>query len=739
MKKVIMCLFISACMCTFAACSNTGAEAPDASNKNDAQKEVVEYKEFADPRGKTLESTATGESNPKIVETLYETEDVVVADFVPTEMGYAVDPTGETDSTAGIQAALYDCYDAGGGTVYLPAGNYAISNTIHIPPHVTLRGDWQDPDVGTEYGTIISVWMEGDDIEGPGAFKLSGNAGAVGLTVYYPLQNLDCIVPYPYTFFVEENPVEYMLMTIKNVTIINGYRGIGTSYDILHEQLQLDNIKGTFLKYGINISNSSDVGTVNSIVINTKYWKEAAANCMNAVSSDAIDAYTKEYLTGMKIGDLEWTTFDNISIDNCLTGILIAKGMRIDFAGTFYDISITNCTKGIVFDGLDKRWGACIARSYIEGDVVNNTEGVVKLCDVEVEGDIISAQKNKIMVDEKTDLSAYEIDYDASYVKPASNIWIADLPIGLDTDASSELQALLNRAGEIGGVVYVPGGLYCFRSPITVPAGVELRGTASVPGRESDHNLDTTSMGTLFYCYYGVGATYSKDKQAFITLAGENAGFNGIRIMYPENSTKNNENFRCTTYTIRGTASGVYVVNSMIAASAYGVDFKDCDNHYIEGVMTTCYLNAFRVGGKNGVLTRCLQNGTVLQRTNQPGLKEWIIGSELVDYLFSLVTRQELDYIIVEDAEDQMIYNAFGYGIKTSVNNVNSKRTCAINIGADSIGWTVSQFVQNGGSMTGINILRNRGFSYELLAGELKLYNRHTINEAGERTYESSK
>lgn len=738
MKKVMMCLLIGIAAFSLAACGKTESPVSDTTKESVEQEEVLQYKELVDPRGKTLDSTATGDSNPQIVTTLYETDDVVVADFIPTEMGYAVDPTGETDSTAGIQAALYDCWSAGGGTVYLPAGNYAISDTIYIPAYVTLRGDWQDPDEGTEYGTIISVWMEGEDYEGAGAFELSGNAGAIGLTVYYPLQTLDCIIPYPYTFFVEEgDTVTKLLMTIKDITIINGYRGVGTSTSMSHEQLQLDNIKGTFLNCGIQIANSSDVGTVNGVSISTKYWKEAAADCMNTVSPSKIDIYTKQYLTGMRIGDVEWTTFNDISIDNCAIGAQTIKGQRIEFAGSFYDLQITNCEKGFVFNGLDERWGCCIAKSHIEGGLENNTEGKVKLCDVEVVGDIVEYEKNSVIVDEESDLSMYEIDYDASYVKPATNLWVAEISEGLGTDASAELQALLNQAGKTGGIVYVPGGLYCFKKPLTVPAGVELRGATSIPTREVNGiSGGNASIGTIFYCYYGDDESCSKEDQAFITLAGEKAGLNGIRIFYPENSSAT-EQFM-STYAVRGTASGVYVVNSMIVASAYGVDFKDCDNHYISGVTSTCYYNAFRLGGKNGTLLKTLQNGTVMRRTAQSGLENWINDSNFWTGLVDYVLRPKCDYILVDGAENQTIYHAFAYGVKTIINNVNSQGTCAVNIGTDNMGDDCPQFIQNGGSMTVINVLRYNGYSYDLLSGNLNLYNRIAINEVGERTIEKS-
>ncbi len=742
MKKIIAFMCMGAMVLSLAACSGKDSQQPDKDGTKTSENtggdedpgKEPEQKELTDPRGKTLESTATGEPKPQLVETVYETKDVVIADYIPTEMGYAVDPTGATDSTAGLQKVLYDCYEAGGGTVYLPAGNYAISDTVYIPPYVTLRGDWQDPDIGTEYGTIVSVWMDSEDTEGEGAFTMGGSAGAVGLTVYYPLQTLDCIMPYPYTFYVDGQGQNYSLPTVRNVTIINGYRGIGTSSLQAHEMLQVENVKGTFLYCGLGAANSADVGTVRNLVINNKYWKEAAADCMNAVSAKKIDAYTREYTTGLRLGDLEWTEFSNISVDGCAIGIHTVPGERIEFAGSMCDITVTNCVQGFVVDGLDSRWGAVLARSHIEGGIVNNTEGKIKLCDVEIVGDVTEKMEGSVMIDEETDLSQREIAYETSYVKPAANMVIADIPNGLFTDAGPDLQTYLDdMAKKGGGVVYIPGGTYRFKSPVSVPAGVELRGSSSVGTRD----MYGFCKGTLFLCYYGDDASNGAEDQAFITLAGENAGMNGIRIIYPENGIKDDD--ISSTYTVRGTASGVYVVNSMISGSAYGIDFRKCDSHYIEGVVTCCYYNAFCLGGTGGIMTKCLQNGTVLTRTGAAGLVDWIEGSELFSLLIDPVLREKCQYIKIEDATDQLVYDSFAYGCKTLIVNVNSENTYLNNIGSDNLESTSPQLYVDGGSIMGVNIMRYNGYSNELVKGSLTLCNRIAIEEVGEKTIEKSK
>ena len=60
----------------------------------------------------------------RIIETVFPTEDVVLANIVASEAPYGCDPTGEKDSTAALQQALDDCGANGGGVVFLPVGRY---------------------------------------------------------------------------------------------------------------------------------------------------------------------------------------------------------------------------------------------------------------------------------------------------------------------------------------------------------------------------------------------------------------------------------------------------------------------------------------------------------------------------------------------------------------------------------------------------------------------------------------
>ncbi|MBR6410033.1 MAG: hypothetical protein IKS35_01440 [Clostridia bacterium] len=71
--------------------------------------------------------------DPFIPMTAYPTEDVPVALIDLTKAPYNADSTGQQDVTNKLNAALKHALALGGGTVFLPAGKYRITDTISIP------------------------------------------------------------------------------------------------------------------------------------------------------------------------------------------------------------------------------------------------------------------------------------------------------------------------------------------------------------------------------------------------------------------------------------------------------------------------------------------------------------------------------------------------------------------------------------------------------------------------------
>lgn len=72
-----------------------------------------------------------------------------------------------------------------------------------------------------------------------------------------------------------------------------------------------------------------------------------------------------------------------------------------------------------------------------------------------------------------------------------------------------------------------------------------------------------------------------------------------------------------------------------------------------------------------------------------------------------------------------MIFNTFAYGINTLVHAKNSQNSLLVNLGSDNQGGRM--LMVNGGSLTGINLMRWNAAFYQNVGGAIKLYNRLTI------------
>lgn len=676
----------------------------------------------------SVEPEKLSEKSAFIPKTVYPITEVVVALVDVTEAPYNADPTGKADATDAINQALTDVASVGGGTVWMPAGNYRVSGTISVPAYCTLHGDWQDPDEGTSYGTVIFAYVSdaGSDTD-DALFLIGGSAGVNGLTVYYPEQSLTNVKTYPFTFYSTGLGDSYMLASVTNCTVINGYQGIGAcvSGNNAHEMFTVENVKGTFLKTATEMYNQADVGTWKLVTVSAKYWAQCPIDFDRPTLSE-IKNYTRKNAVGFILGDLEWTQFAGLQVSDCKYGIQIVKGHRIEFAGSLCDAKVTDCDIALKVDSIDSRWGMTVANSELSGSIrsiENNSSGVVKMINVNSP----NGTTGKVVADNDSSVGQYVVDYSSAYKKPVAVLHVFNGDSSGASDVSASLQALLDEVGVNGGIVYIPSGFYRLDNAINVPADVELRGSAGSPARDQV----SSTKGTVLLAYYGDGKSYDSTSKALITLSN-NAGVNGVRIVFPKNGVADSN--ISTSYAIRGSGLGVYCVNVSISAAAYGVDFSGCDSHYIKKLVTACYYNAIKVGGNGGVVEGCLQNGTVLTRCGQK-LKDfcenWTAESTMFSDLYP-ITRSKLVYLIVSDGNGEQIYNTFAYGPAVFLQNDNAVNTQTFSVGADNVGN--SQFVINGGSLAVVGALRYNGTSYTHNGGSVKLYARLAINETDENS-----
>ena len=652
---------------------------------------------------------------PKLVQTGNPTEDGVIADFDATQ--YGADRTGRRDSTKAIQQAIYACQDAGGGTVWLPAGQYKVTDTIEVHAFCSLRGDH-----GQKLGTgtvIIADLPSGDD--GPSLFRIGGSAGVLGLTTYYPNQSATKPVPYGYTFEIpggawigNEN---YMMSTVSDVTMLNSYRGIGVSTmpndhgnapssGQVHESTTIRNVNGTVLFEGARAYNGADVGTWENVAFSNSYWS-SAPKAFNPPARQALDAWTRAHGTGLVLGDLEWDQFYRISVSDYLVGVHVVAGQRAQFTGSFLQPDVRRTGTGLLVDVMDDRWGLTLAGGHVDGGITNNSAGYVKITGTEVSGAVSGIVHR---------MSGAAPTYDQEPLpKPVQKLYVVDAPHGVGylpaADATRDVQKVLDRAGrEGGGIVYLPAGWYRISTHLSVPAKVELRGASAVPNRDQGG----ASGGTVLQAFE------RNTETALITLKSQ-AGVRGLRVFYPENNPANG--VVPYPYAIRGTAGGNYVINAGFPNAWDGIDLSG-DDVVVRKVAGAFFDHAISIGaGRNGRVEGVLSNGNAVTRVGyqQP---YWMNEGNIFELVIDKYMRKTAKIVTVDGAQGLTLLDVFAYGFHDGL-VVNSGQVDAFNLGTDNLGTDGHTIQVVSGDVEATNLARYNGAT---LSGTATLHNVMVIN-----------
>lgn len=551
------------------------------------------------------------------------TGELIVADAVVTDKPFYADPTGQYDSTTAIQNAINSVYHNGGGTVYIPAGEYLITSPLRICPFVSVVGEYYDPDsddLSNGYGTVFIADVESTENEMPALITVGGSAGVKGLTVYYPDQSTDSVKPYPYTIYIpghgaDGNPTDYMLMTVQDVTVINGYRGILASKynDFVNEQIYIMNFKGTFLERGLELYNCADASAVQNVCFHSSYWANALDG-YNCSDESEIRAITGDDAIAFMFSDVEWSAYSNLRADGYATGMQIIKGIRAEFNGSIYNLMLTSCKCGLNVEYLDTRtgFGLGVIGGKIEGSeyaAINTSGGNVRLTDVELIGDYNKRQIELI----KSNISDYpHVGSDITPYITQSKLTVFKADTTGLIDCSQELQAVLDEtAAQGGGIVYLPAGYYNVSCAVVIPERVDLRGAGSLPMRDE---FDC-SLGTVIFSQYGRNIDDPENAPALFTLQ-KNSSLRNVRILYNytdvlRDYNSNNKNFTMYPFMIRGIGENVSIINIAMLSPVYGIEMKNADRYNIAFVTAGAYNETIRISdSQNGYIGFVLNNVT---------------------------------------------------------------------------------------------------------------------------------
>jgi hypothetical protein len=182
--------------------------------------------------------------------------------FVATDFGLRADAG---DNGPALQRALDSAGAAGGGTVYVPAGNYKFTREITVPSHVELRGIFDVPHHTISAGSVLMpICGRGRD-SGTPFMQLSPGAGVRGITVWYPEQDPAAPVAFPWTVRAL-GPKCWLI----DVTLGNPYQAVdfwthpSTGHVIRY-------LAGSPLRKGLWVSQCAGDGWVEDVQFNPHY------------------------------------------------------------------------------------------------------------------------------------------------------------------------------------------------------------------------------------------------------------------------------------------------------------------------------------------------------------------------------------------------------------------------------------------------------------------------------------
>jgi hypothetical protein len=299
--------------------------------------------------------------NWHVVTTQYPTDDLVISPYNAPDFGIVSD--GVTDVTAAIQKALNSISDLGGGTLFLPAGNYRINGHLLIPTRVTLRGDWQKPEIGSAItGTILQAYESRGNAGGTSFIRMSTSSGLRGVAIWYPEQLPGDIRPYPPAI----QRVSGGFQTIEDITFVNAYFGFTTYNNSIGFCPMVRNIYGTPLKTGIELDCLADIGRLESVHFSPDYWRYSGLP--NSPTANEHAQWIYDNGTGIIIRRVDWSYFAYAQVEGYNIGVAVRPSLYDGVApnAQCYDFTISNCNTGIYFENCSAP-GMLLSRFDIEG------------------------------------------------------------------------------------------------------------------------------------------------------------------------------------------------------------------------------------------------------------------------------------------------------------------------------------------------------------------------------------
>jgi hypothetical protein len=272
-------------------------------------------------------------------------------------------------------------------------------------------------------------------------------------------------------------------------------------------------------------------------------------------------------------------------------------------------------------------------------------------------------------------------------------------------DDTAPIQKALDDAGKAGGgTVYLPAGIYAVHGHLSVPAGVELRGSDDRPHRGMV--LDG-APGTILFAYEGKGTATPDAATPFILLNGSHAGVRGLSVNYPEQVADSPDHIAAYPWTIRGKGTGVYAFDIAFVNAYQGIDFatSTTDGHYIGAIHGFVLKTGIEVGqADEGWLEDSHFNTNAWLRAD--GLPGQLSDATTTAVLLPYVQTHLHAFMVMSGAQHEHLVNDFVFASQTGFTFQGNARADGINLAVDG---STNSFAITGSTNSGDILLNLQG------------------------------
>ena len=632
----------------------------------------------------------------EIVKTTFPTRDVVIAERV-------LSPDASDDFAPALQGAIDDVAKKGGGVVFLKAGSYAFRTPVTVSRGVTVRGDYSS--ASPTKGTVLCLFGGRDDEEGLAAFSLENGSGLEGLVFFYPEQQADDPVAYPWTVRTALDGRAGNNQTILDCTFVNAWQAIRIGPET-NECHTFRRLRICALKTGFLIDMTTDIGRITDVHVSPEVWTKSGFG--GAPKCATLSAWLKESgATGAVYRRSDWEFVRGLSVRGYATGIRFEK-VKMATNAVIAGSDVTDCSTALQLDDLNWVGLACYdtvfsgtkvtvgcAPSFrstvlfnactLKGaSVVVSKRGTLSFshCDISASLDASSGGRIECIANDKATPAAERLHAEfLSWPRPKGTRVLFASDFGASHEAednTSAIQKALDEAGRIknGATVYAAAGYYRCAGTLKVPSGVELRGSSDVP-----HH--TQNGGTVLLATAGKG---EEDGEPFITLA-PGSGARGIGVWYPEQPISDPGAY---PWTIRSLGTGCWLTDVNLGNSWQGVDFAThpSDGHRISYVSGGFFKMGVLVGdAKSRGWVEDLQFNPHYMLRLSPGLpvnwgpKKPSVNGEHPVYPFC---RRELRGIVLRNCSDEVVVGTFLYAARDGISFEGYTRANVLITGVDT-------------------------------------------------------